>query len=276
MKKISVLVLILLLTSVSSVYALHEPEIPKEAPKITGSVSVSIMSDFVARGRKLGGEPAIQPSLTLNYDALSFTYWQNNDWDDDSRPQESAAGQGHATESDLIVTYYKQVHEKVGVVAGVLYIAGHGFADTTRWIGGVTFNTLLSPSLTVYWDTDEGDGTFYVASISHSFQIPVGDQKIPLNLSAQASYDDGDLYASTDDDGKVIHDFHYGQVTASTSLPIFKLLKVDSPVLQGIFLAPNINYSFPLSSKGKEVIENGSINNESRILYGGVTVGLSF
>ncbi len=267
MKKFILLTLILLLALSNSVFALHEPEIPAAPPKVTGSVSVSVMSDFVARGRKLGGEPAIQPSLTLNYEGFSFNFWQNNDTDDDWRGKGSG---GHATESDITVTYFKSF-DKLGVVVGALYIAGHGFADTTRWIAGLSYDTVLHPAITVYHDPDEGDGTFYVASISQPLPIT---EDISVNLSAQVSYDDGDAYAGVDKDGKTIHDFHYGQVSASTSFQPFKNMNV--PALTNFFISPNINYSFPLSSKGEEVIENTSINGKSSILYGGVTAGVSF
>lgn len=94
---------------------------------------------------------------------------------------------------------------------------------------------MLKPTLTVYYDFDEGNGAFIIASIGHSFEVPKG---IALNLGASASYNINNKVMGFDKDGKDFSNFYNAELSSALSIPVYK----------AITITPKVAYSFPLSN----------------------------
>ncbi len=78
---------------------------------------------------------------------------------------------GEMNEVDLTLDYSMDVNDMISLSVGNILYDVDGAADTNELYAGVSLNTLLSPSLTVYYDYDEFDGNIYtVASIGHTIR----------------------------------------------------------------------------------------------------------
>lgn len=113
------------------------------AADTSGSASVDVMSNYLWRGQKLSEGVAIQPAVGISYGGFGVNIWANYD----STPNEH-------TETDLTLNYTFSL-DKFGFDVGYVYYALEGFDDTQEFYLGVSYDTLLSPSATLYKDSDD-------------------------------------------------------------------------------------------------------------------------
>lgn len=121
-------------------------------------------SKYVWRGIDVTEDPVFQPSVTVGYEGLSMNVWANIDTTDTNDFE------WQALEIDYTLDYsfsYEMLNFSVG---GIHYQfpQAHVF-DTTEVYAGVGLDVLTAPTLTVYQDLDEHDGTYVVLAFSHSF-----------------------------------------------------------------------------------------------------------
>jgi hypothetical protein len=241
MKSLKIIVVTMILVlgfSIGSLYA--------EETEVSGSASVDVMSNYVWRGFKLSDDFVIQPSVGITYGGFGANLWANYDTDTNEH-----------TETDLTLNYTFSL-DKFSFDAGYIYYALDGVDDTQEIYVSAGYDILLSPTLTIYYDLDEGDGAFIVGSIGHSFEVSEG---IELSLGASASYNADSEYSIGD-----YSDFHNGELSASVSIPITDAISVE----------PIIAYTFPLSDDAEDAIEAVSFDEDSSIFYGGASFSLSF
>jgi hypothetical protein len=251
-RSLSLVVVLTLLVSVGSLYA--------EETKASGYASVDVISNYVWRGQKLSNSWVVQPSVGITYGGFGSNIWSN--YDSDRAEVSSDTGNGEFTETDLTLNYSFSV-DKFNFVAGYIYYALEGANDTQELYLTAGYDTLLNPTLALYYDFDEGNGAFLVTSISHSFEV---SKDIALNLGASASYNINNKVMGFDKDGKDFSNFYNAELSSSLSIPISK----------AITLTPKIAYSFPLSNDSKEAIKNISDDGDKDIFYGGINLTLSF
>ncbi len=250
-RTLSLVVVLALLVSVGSLYA--------EETKASGYASVDVMSNYVWRGQKLSNSWVIQPSVGITYGVFGVNIWAN--YDSDSKIDEGD-GHGEFNETDITLNYTRSI-DKLTLTAGYIYYALNTANDTQELYLSAGYDTLLAPTLTLYYDFDEGNGAFIVASISHSFEVSKG---IALNLGASANYNINNKVMGFDKNGKDFSNFYNAELSSSLSIPVYK----------SITITPKVAYSFPLSNDAKEAIKNISDDGDKDIFYGGVNVTLSF
>ncbi len=232
------------------------------AAETSGSASADILSNYVWRGLKLSDDQGvIQPSVGITSGAFGANLWANYDMDTNEH-----------NETDLTLSYSRSM-DKLSYEAGFIYYALDGLEDTQELYLSLSYDAPLSPSATLYYDYDEGDGAFLVLSVGHS--VPVGDYELSLGASASVNFDNDLMMNDTDGDGNLDDVALYnGEVTASIAIPVFENVTIE----------PKAAYTFPLSSDAKDTFEgttaNGnsglSIDNDSSIFYGGVGISISF
>ena len=249
MKGLRILIVSIILVlgfSIGSLYA--------EGPEVSGSASVDVMSRYVWRGIKLSNSYVVQPSVGITYGGFGANLWANwdSDWSDS----------GEHTETDLTLNYAFSV-DKLSLDAGYIYYALESAGDTQEIYVSAGYDVLLSPTLTIYYDYEEGNGAFIVTSIGHSFEFSEG---IALNLGASASYNIENVVMGTDASGKKFSDFYNGDISASVSIPVTDAVSVE----------PVMAYSFSLSDDAEYAIEAMSDDADSSVVYGGINVTLSF
>jgi hypothetical protein len=227
------------------------------AAETSGSASVDFMSNYVWRGQKLSNSMVVQPSAGITYGGFGANLWANYD-----------TGTNEHNETDLTVNFSNSV-DKFSYDVGYIFYALDGSGtdgsgnDTQEIYLTLGYDMLLSPSLTVYLDFDEGDGAFIVASVSHAFELP---QELSIDVGASISYAADNTVMGQDADGEDVSAFYNGDISASLMIPVTDALSVG----------PMIAYSFPLSNDAEDAIEAISDDGDSDIVYGGINVSLSF
>jgi hypothetical protein len=217
--------------------------------KPTADASVGAYSKYIWRGYNLEDNMVIQPSLTIGYKGFAANLWGNLNVDQDNLNNNSF----NWYETDFTLSY-DGAYEKLGYSIGYIYydVDGNGGADdnTTQEISvGLSYDILLSPSITVYKDIDNFSGYYVNLGIGHS--IPLTD-KYALDLGASAGY-----YNVDATDYSALHD---GLLSASITIPVNDYLSVT----------PEVYYSFPLSDDADDI---EGLDNE---LYGGLSASFAF
>ena len=219
----------------------------EEAP--TADASVSFYSAYIWRGFGLSDDSlVIQPSMTVGYKGFAMNLWGNLDTD------YYAEDTTKYNETDITLSY-DGAYEKLGYGVGYIYYALDAADDTQEIYATLSYDILLSPTVTFYYDVDHFSGAYYATfDISHSFTIA---ENYSLDLGFLVSYlDDSEDY----------DDFHNGVASVSMTFPFAKYFS----------LTPEINYSFALSSDAEDYIEAGSADDDDSYIYGGATLSIAF
>jgi len=219
----------------------------EEAP--SAEASVAFLSKYIWRGFELSDNSlVIQPSVTTSYKGFSANLWANLDTDDYN------TNSHNWNETDFTLSY-DGAYEKLGYGVGWIYYAlENGADDTQEFYGTLSYDTLLSPAITFYYDIDDFSGAWYInLSIGHTFMI---GETYGLDLGATLGYLD-------DDDG--YSEFHDGRLSASMSFPIGKYMAIT----------PEIYWSFALTDKASDLFKEGP-SNDDNFVYGGVSASFSF
>lgn len=254
MKNLKLFVLVMILTCTFSIGALYAEE-----TETSGYASVDAMSNYVWRGQKLSNSWVVQPSVGITYGNFDANIWAN--YDSDSIIDEGD-GHGEVTETDITANYNFSF-DKLTIGVGYIYYVLNSANDTQEIFVSAAYDVFLNPSLTIYYDYDEGQGALIIASIGHSFDL---SKDIPLELGASTSFNIENKVMGTDSEGDEFSNFYNGELTSSVSIPLTKALSVT----------PKAAYSFPLSNDAKEAISSISDDRDKDIFYGGINLTLSF
>lgn len=236
---IASIVAIICLLSTSLLFA-EEEKYPLDKlgeMEIAVGATLDIYGKYIWRGQSLVDDPVFQPGASVGYKNLTAAIWGNYDFDDNE----------DWTEVDYIVDYTTSlgfINEKLETVSasgGYIYYAFPNLTagdDTQEVYAGIAVDTHLSPSLTIYHDYDQGDGTYYEAGVSHSVDL---SEKLTLNLSATVGYNDGQW----DFDSS----FSSALLGVSLSIPLTENGKVS--------IEPGIFYSVALDSQYDDEVYAG-------------------
>ncbi len=223
-----------------------------EEPKVSGFASLDVVSSYVWRGIKSTPNIAVQPSVGISYGAFSANLWANYD-----------AKNSKHTETDLTMDYGFSF-DKLSLNVGYIYYALEGLNDTQEFYAAAGYDTLLKPKLALFYDFDEGNGAYIVASVGHTLELATD---IPLNLGASASYNLNNRIMGSPDGVKAdFSNFYIAELTASVSIPVAK----------NISISPKFAYAFALSDDAKNAIKAVNYGDSSSTLYGGINISLSF
>jgi hypothetical protein len=220
------------------------------------SFSAALGSRYVWRGQILSEGIVLQPTVAMTLGGFSANLWSNVDLDNDEEDDDGIV----MNETDLTVNYSMPIGP-VTATAGFIHYDFDG-PDTQELYLTAALATLLNPTLSLYYDIDEGEGAFAVLSASHAF--PVG----PVSLTAGASlgFNLGDKAMGLNEDGEDFTGLYYGEVSLATSIPLFKNVTLD----------PRIAYSTALGDDGEFAIESISADGKKDIFYGSVAITAAF
>jgi hypothetical protein len=225
-----------------------------------GSFSTALASRYVWRGQTLSEGFVAQPTVGITLGGFSANLWSNVDLDNDEEDDDGIV----LNETDLTLSYSMPIGP-VNATAGFIHYDFDG-SDTQEVYLTCALSTLLNPSLSLYYDIDEGDGGFAVLALSHAF--PVG----PVSLTAGASlgFNLGNKAMGLNEDGDDFTGLYYGEVSLATSIPLFKNVTLD----------PRIAYSTALGDDGEYAIESISESitgdREKDMFYGGIAITAAF
>ncbi|MBU2538291.1 MAG: hypothetical protein KKH22_07615 [Proteobacteria bacterium] len=236
-----------------------------EEDKPTADLSVGILSQYIWRGQELSKDSmVVQPSMTVGYKGFSANLWGN--LDTDPYTTDDTNSPNNWNETDVTLSYGWDMGP-MSYSVGYIYYALDSAEDSQEFFASAAWNTLLTPTLTVYRDTDYYPGWYTTLGISHSFPVQ-GD--ITLDLGAQVSYlkvDEAATLSDPDNDNDAYSNFHDGVLSVGLTVPVNKYITIT----------PKLNYTYALSNDAKDVMRDGSKSgNDDDFFYGGVTMSMSF
>jgi hypothetical protein len=203
--------------------------------KVTGDVYIGPVNKYVFRGNNLSANQwVVQGGADISYKNFTLSYWSNF--------QTHTAGpykSGNATETDITLNYaFTPVSLLTFNVGDTAYTFDQG-SNTNELYLKTTVNTLLSPTLAIYWDWDQAKkaGLFYSLSVGHTFELAKG---LGLNLGALASYNQQNPSANLGSNYNNLHNYEL-----STS--------VDYSLTDSVKITPSFLFSNSFNSKGREI-----------------------
>jgi uncharacterized protein (TIGR02001 family) len=209
--------------------------------EVEGDVYVGLWDKYLWRGFDLSnGRPTIQGGIDLTSGKWGLSTWHN--WQLKSSPDYNS---GELNETDVIITYAIDPSELVSMTIGDIWYMIEG-EDANELFLHTTLNTLLAPTLKIWWDWDksEEDGLFYSLDISHSFDLGQWLADSSLNLGALVSYNQHSDGATTGVDGDYAG-WHNYELSAS----------IDYALTDQLTLSPIAIFSTPISTGAKRLID---------------------
>lgn len=186
-KKHSIIVLLIL----AGLGTTHAMEMMGE--EISLDVTVDFVSKYIWRGQNLTNGWAFQPGVSATWNGLTAGVWNSTDMCD-----KTGAGNWSFTEWDFYVDYSNSVPEmeEIGYSVGYIfyYFPGKDITvqNTSEVYGGLSYDTILNPEVTVYYDFAQADGFYINAGVSHSIDdIKIADE-MPVGCDMGVSLGWGD------------------------------------------------------------------------------------
>ena len=223
--------------------------------EITGDFSVDYMSKYVWRGQVLSGESVMQVGAGVTMDKLSFNAWGNMNLTDDK--QNFGDEYNEFTEFDYSVDFTDELTEGVSYSLGMIYYSFPSFNNTMEAYAGLSFATMLNPTVTVYYDFDEVNSTYVNFGVSESVEVADG---VALECSASLGYGDNDYNES-----------YWG--TTRDSLNDFNVT-IAMPIELGTWtLTPSVTYTTLAAS---ELRTSSPYDDSNECIYAGVGLSTTF
>lgn len=220
------------------------------------SVDASFYNKYVWRGILLTDGPVFEPSITVEWNGFSVNVWGNLDLDDVNGLE------GEFNEVDWTVGYE---HEIVGPLSGsvgmiVYEFPNTAFATTAEAYVGLSLDVPLSPSLTAYFDVDETDGVYVLASVGHSFELPKFCENVSASLDLGAGFGWGSAK----------NNFAYYGVKSPGFTDYYVSLGMPIAIGDHVTVTPNIKYTGLLDDD----LRTGVVKDDN-VIYG-VSITVSF
>ena len=187
MAKLLVLILMVLGT-VPAVWAGEAGEALNEAPADDEkpwslSFDSTFVNKYIWRGQNLNNNASFQPGMSFSYKNLTVSSWSQ--FSHTGFGDSGVAG-NHWTEHDLTVDYGFALSEKLSLNVGWINYAFPNLGEdryTNEFYGGISADTILQPSFSIYVDPHQGEGLYYNLGIGHGLDLGNG---FGLSLSAAA------------------------------------------------------------------------------------------
>ena len=225
-------------------------------------LSLDYYSKYIWRGQNYNDDPVFQPSISASYGNLTSTIWGSFDLSN------YTGNSGDFYELDYSLDYSGSVpgFEGVDYSIGVIYYdyPGSTIKDTTEIYWGLAFDLPLSPSITVYHDVDESEGSYISLGFGHSIDkiVELGPERaVGMEISASLGWGSGSYnkYYWGTDQSKM------QDLTLAVSFPM--------EIGGGWTLTPSLNYVTLLSDD----IRATDINRrESDYFFTGLSLTKSF
>jgi len=233
--------------------------------KPTANASVATYSQYVWRGWELSRDSiVIQPSMTIAYNGVAVNLWGN--LDTNTYSSDPALKTNDFNETDLTISYD-------GAAGKILYGMGYIYyaispEDSQEFYAKVGVDILLKPTVTVYREIANNASWYIQAAIAHS--LPIAG-KATLDLGGKVGYyiSATDTFTEANSDKKY-SGLHDGVLSAALTIPVGQYLTI----------APQLYYSFPLSSKAKDKLNATNLyyfgEEKSSFVFGGISTAFAF
>ncbi|MBN2270779.1 MAG: hypothetical protein JXN61_09210 [Sedimentisphaerales bacterium] len=155
-------------------------------------LAADFFSKYIWRGQNLDDDPVFQPSISISHKNVTASVWGNLEFTNIN------GNSGDFSELDYSLDYSGAVPgvEGLGYSIGLIYydFPGTLVKDTTEAYLGFSFDLALNPSLTIYHDIDEAEGSYVSLAFSHSIEkiAELGvDTPVGMELGASLGWGSG-------------------------------------------------------------------------------------
>lgn len=241
---------IVLIATLTSSMALAE-----DAPTIGFDIGADYVGKYIWRGQNLQDDGAFQPSVNMTYGNFSANIWASVE------SSNINSNSGEITEVDYSFDYSDTLFEGVAYSIGLInYVFPNtGAEDTTEIYAGLSFDCLLSPSITLYNDIDEVNGSYVSVGIGHTFEKVIGE--VPADVSASFGW------------GSASYNNAYWGVDKSKMNDFALSVAFPVELENGWSLTPSINYVTLMSG---DIEKGNTYSDDDSFFYIGVGLSKSF
>ncbi len=219
------------------------------AAQLTPSISAeaAVLNKYLWRGGVMTDGWVVQPNVALGLGGFEVSAWGNLDLDDVNDHQ------NNLSEIDYTAAYTLGV-ALVELSAGALHYAfpQDDFAATTELFVSGSVGVLASPSLGIYRDIDESEGTYVLFGVGHA--LPIGTTA--LDLAASLGWGD-----------EKHNGYNYGAPTAGPT-DAGLTLSMDIAVTPLLTVRPTLGYTALLTTELRDAAAE-----PDNILFGVVLAG---
>ena len=153
-------------------------------------LSSDYYSKYIWRGQNLNDESVFQPAVSVSAYGFTGSIWANLDLTNGSQSAPDNAGEFSEFDWSLDYTAVVPGTDKLSFSVGAIYyrFPNQIYKPTTEVYGGLSFDFPLSPSIKLYHDIDEIDGSYVQVGVGHIFEkIYVVNEKCYCGLQLGAS-----------------------------------------------------------------------------------------
>ena len=229
--------------------------------EIDFEVKADFFSKYIWRGQNLNDDPVFQPAIAVTYKGITADIWGNLDLTN------IHGNSGDFSEIKYYLDYSADMPRMEGVEysIGVIYydFPGTEEPDTTEVYWGLNFDLPLKPSITVYHDVDEAEGSYVSLAIEQSIEkiAELGpEMPIGMHIGARLGWGSGSynkFYWETDQS-------KLNDLALSISFPI---------EFNGWTLAPSLNYVTLLSD---DIRDSDAHGTDSDFFFTGIGLSKRF
>ncbi|MBU4565212.1 MAG: TorF family putative porin [Desulfarculus sp.] len=224
----------------------------------TLDAEVAFNSKYVWRGIVVVDDWVAQPSITAGLGGFSFNVWVDYMLTDENDRR------NEIDEIDLTLDYTFELG-KFSIPVGVIRYTfpNSDVGDTTELYAGVSYDWIVTPSITIYKDVQESNGYYILGALDYSLDLPKLNETIGWSLAVGASIG----YGSDDNNS-----FYYGSDKSGfTDYSLYVSLPFG--IGEYVTLTPQVVFTGLVDSDIKDSME--PIQDENNI-YFGLVVGASF
>ena len=218
---------------------------------------VTVMSKYVWRGMVANPDAVLQPSLGASILGFGFNVWGNMDLSDANDMN------GEFNEVDWLASYSLPL-PMVDLDFGFIY---YDFPNTDTKSTAEAFikgsvGVLLSPTLEIYYDFKEIEGTYFNANIS--YPVALGEE-IDLDLGAALGFGSG---AYTEG--------YFGTLSQSGTTDFNISASIPWKPIPFFTITPSATYSTLMGDAETAVSETGIYHGETDAIFYGLSATFSF
>lgn len=214
-------------------------------------LTLDFNSKYIWRGQNLSDDWVMQPGASFGFGDFTLGVWGNVDITNDNDYE------WEFTEVDYYIDYSASLAEGIGFSLGYIYYDFPAPGGSTNEVyGGLSFDTVLDPSVTWYYDFDYANGSYIALGLGHTVALS-DTSPLSLDLGLNLGWADSnynDAYWGVDSSG-------FNDLTLSAGIPI----EIGSWTV-----TPMVNYAMLIDSDVRDAA------SESDNFYGGIGLSTSF
>lgn len=225
-----------------------------KAEEVSISGDIGVASQYVWRGSVQKGQPAVQGDLGVSYEGLSVSAWFSNSY---ASPDPQTLGK-EVIEFDFTADYSGSVGDLGYSIGGIYYTYLYdSHSNFVEAYAGISYDALVSPSVTVYYTVKGVDSGFYKTG-DIWIDLGLSTSLAGFDLSGTVSFVSWKTEAAKRPVVAGLDKYRNG--VSLVQLAISKDIEAG-----GVTITPSIGISIPVISKssdGERYIYGGAVKKE--------------